>query len=735
MAIIKITELPAASSPVSPSDVTPVVQNGVTKKAAVNQLGFTPNGVGAVTRTIQEKLRDVISVKDFGAVGDGIADDTAAIQAAINAAIYNNNLNTADGLKLRVYIPGGIYRITDTIHIGYGTLSSQYTSCVVEGDGYAYRAEIFAGTAIIADFNDRPAFNFQGARGSVLRGLAIKGKNFNWIQSNNLGYETGNLLDDLIPSNWVNPAFPASASSRYAPYAAISIDAYAGNKPAVSYPNVNYPAFLGSVAQYNKTFSSDVLIEDVYINGFVVGVVNQPCDADANADYTALRRVSIDSCQYGVSVCNTQSRAFHMDSVKVIFVYTALTTNKHGRQNGRLNGTIFDFNVGQSINLIELNSSAFYGPVTFLHWYCEACWRIGSITSSTSVETSLIFQSCIFEFTLQTDARGVPNKMLDGAASVPMDCRFIGCNFGNFKSVLTLWQLGCKLEGSQIVAKGREVNLNLATQQYIAFASNALAGGLVTPNLNTYDNHRIKFVAFNLDTAEVNQTSISQDEYRVSTRTTGVPAYCWVTSARNEIYSDNVQTPRYLGVSAKNTLTVSLTNKTLSVTFPGRADWEFNMYGPDNGDVIVCSVTGMTFFVRSRTGNTITAEAQNNYKSNGSGGFTPLVAFSTTSGNFYWVTGRFYTPQFFLIGDIASGNNVITNCQRGDGFAAWYNSQIAVNDRVYIFDTQDQWVSPTASLITARDQTAQTITLAGNATYTQVRKRLATFIRQPPANV
>ena len=75
---------------------------------------------GQVTRSVASKLADVVSVKDFGAVGDGLTDDTAAFEAAAAAAkaekIFTQTTDAERPPTARVYVPAGKYLLTREVN-------------------------------------------------------------------------------------------------------------------------------------------------------------------------------------------------------------------------------------------------------------------------------------------------------------------------------------------------------------------------------------------------------------------------------------------------------------------------------------------------------------------------------------------------------------------------------------------------------------------------------------------
>lgn len=78
-------------------------ETGVIGTTNASLVTYTASLPGSVSQTVQTKLEQTVSVKDFGAVGDGITDDQPAFQAAVDAVI-------AAG-RGTVYVPSGTYLI------------------------------------------------------------------------------------------------------------------------------------------------------------------------------------------------------------------------------------------------------------------------------------------------------------------------------------------------------------------------------------------------------------------------------------------------------------------------------------------------------------------------------------------------------------------------------------------------------------------------------------------------
>ena len=110
------------------------VQTQTSSVASAGAVTFLQAGAGAVPRSVQSKERDVVSVKDFGAIGDGSTNDRAAIQAAINA------VNASGGGK--VYFPQGKYNLG-------ATGLTIYQNIILFGDVSRYAGATTRGVSLI----------------------------------------------------------------------------------------------------------------------------------------------------------------------------------------------------------------------------------------------------------------------------------------------------------------------------------------------------------------------------------------------------------------------------------------------------------------------------------------------------------------------------------------------------------------------------------------------------------
>lgn len=98
---------------------------------------------------------DMVNVKDFGAIGNGIADDSAAIQAAINT-------------QLTVYVPAGTYRLGNAV-------GCYYPGQIIFGDGRVKTVFLVDGINYNYNLANTGVFVFTPCEpGPTFRDLGIK---------------------------------------------------------------------------------------------------------------------------------------------------------------------------------------------------------------------------------------------------------------------------------------------------------------------------------------------------------------------------------------------------------------------------------------------------------------------------------------------------------------------------------------------------------------------------------
>jgi hypothetical protein len=119
-----------------------------------NLIGYASGVSSPIAQTVQDKLRQLVNVLDYGAVGNGTTDDTAAIQAAIDEMEGSGNGGV-------VYIPQGRYKLTSNLTLTWPhcTTEDSANAVVIRGDGSGltilldYRTSVANGGCVSYDFS------------------------------------------------------------------------------------------------------------------------------------------------------------------------------------------------------------------------------------------------------------------------------------------------------------------------------------------------------------------------------------------------------------------------------------------------------------------------------------------------------------------------------------------------------------------------------------------------------
>lgn len=135
-------------------------------------VGFLQAGTGAVARTAQDKMRETVSVKDFGAVADGVTNNAAAFQAAVTY------LQTRRGGT--IFVPNGHYKVFSTVSLDRSANSALGRVSILGESEYGTWIE-YTGSGVCFDVknNDNPvgeqAASYQVIGNMLLTGQASTG--------------------------------------------------------------------------------------------------------------------------------------------------------------------------------------------------------------------------------------------------------------------------------------------------------------------------------------------------------------------------------------------------------------------------------------------------------------------------------------------------------------------------------------------------------------------------------
>lgn len=186
---------------------------------------YDPPFTGALTSgyTVAEKLEQYVSVKDFGAVGDGVTNDTAAIQAAFDA--FKNTGSAFPNRSKIIFFPEGTY-LVGSLSVWSGlTLQGEGPNSVLKASGTGIGQILslsltsgFCTQAIVQDlgFYARGSVWAIKAAAGIMLSCHLRNLSFDCVYCVNMdGYTQSCIFDTLLSTGPVDQIFRMQGNRNY----------------------------------------------------------------------------------------------------------------------------------------------------------------------------------------------------------------------------------------------------------------------------------------------------------------------------------------------------------------------------------------------------------------------------------------------------------------------------------------------------------------------------------------